>query len=47
MNYVFALGISAFFAAIYFLIIGIIKKEWKYFKNNENWKYLLIHSLIN
>lgn len=47
MNYIFALGISALFAAIYFLVICVIKKEWKYFSENTNWKFLLIHSLIN
>jgi drug/metabolite transporter (DMT)-like permease len=47
MNFIFALWFSALFAALYFLIIWIFKKEWKYFRKNDNWKYLLIHALIN
>ena len=47
INYIFALWLSAFFASFYFLFLGIIKKEWKYLKPNPDWKYLIIHSLIN
>lgn len=47
IHYIFALWLSAFFASLYFLFMGIIKKEWKYFIKSPDWKYLIMHSIIN